>query len=314
MNTIFDLTNRKYQLLTILGATASGKTAVATQAALAFNAEIISGDSRQIYRGMDLGTGKDINEYTINGVSIPYHLIDIEDAGAEYNVYRFQTDFNEAYSDIVGREKFPILCGGSGMYLESVLNNYNLIHVPKNIELRKKLQSKSLEELSNLLRSYKNTHNNSDTETKRRAIRAIEIEIFIQENQQLPANSNTINSLVVGVLFDRDTRRERISMRLQQRIDEGMINEVRKLLEMGIKPEQLIYYGLEYKYLTMHVVGELSYKDMYSQLEIAIHQFAKRQMTWFRRMEKNGTKIHWLNGEMPMDEKIYSIKQLLNKE
>ncbi|MFV0520870.1 MAG: tRNA (adenosine(37)-N6)-dimethylallyltransferase MiaA [Mangrovibacterium sp.] len=311
MSETIDLTNAKYSLLTILGATASGKTGVATHTALALGAEIISGDSRQVYRGMDLGTGKDIGEYIIDGVAIPYHLIDIEDAGKEYNVYRFQTDFNEAYSNIINREKFPILCGGSGMYLESVLNNYNLIQVPKNINLRENFKTKSLSELTEILHSCKKVHNNSDLETKRRAIRAIEIEEYMRQNPNLDENPQQIKSLVVGILFDRDTRRNRISIRLKQRLDEGMIDEVRQLLDSGIKPEQLIYYGLEYKYLTQHVIGELSFDEMYSQLEIAIHQFAKRQMTWFRRMEKHGTHIHWLDGEMPMIEKIAQIKQWL---
>ncbi|MFV0555164.1 MAG: tRNA (adenosine(37)-N6)-dimethylallyltransferase MiaA [Mangrovibacterium sp.] len=300
--------NTKYQLLTILGATASGKTGVATHAALAFDGEIISGDSRQVYRGMDLGTGKDIDEYTINGTPIPYHLIDIEDAGAEYNVFRFQEDFHEAFADISKRGKLPILCGGSGMYLESVLNNYELSHVPKHEELREELKEKSLEELGDILRSYKTVHNNSDLETKRRAIRAIEIEEFMRQHPNAEKEKQSISSLVVGVLFDRETRRKRISTRLQQRIDEGMIEEVRTLLNSGIKPEQLIYYGLEYKYLTQHVIGELSFDEMYSQLEIAIHQFAKRQMTWFRRMEKHGTQIHWLDGNMPMEEKMEAIR------
>ncbi|MFV0365423.1 MAG: tRNA (adenosine(37)-N6)-dimethylallyltransferase MiaA [Mangrovibacterium sp.] len=303
--------NTKYQLLTILGATASGKTSVATNAALAFDGEIISGDSRQVYRGMDLGTGKDIEEYTIDGVTIPYHLIDIEEAGAEYNVYRFQHDFHEAYADILARGKFPILCGGSGMYLESVLNGYALSHVPKHEELREQLRAKSLEELGEILRSYKTVHNNSDLETKRRAIRAIEIEAFMQEHPNAEERKPDISSLVVGVQFDRETRRKRISTRLQQRLDEGMVDEVRALLDYGVKPEQLIYYGLEYKYLTQHIIGELSFDEMHRQLEIAIHQFAKRQMTWFRRMEKHSTRIHWLNGEMPMDEKMEWIGELM---
>ncbi len=304
--------NSKYKLLTILGATASGKTGVATHAALKFNGEVISGDSRQVYRGMDLGTGKDIDEYTINGTDIPYHLINIEDAGKEYNVYRFQTDFTSAYNNIRSRNRLPILCGGSGMYIESVLKNYNLIQVPKNTELREKLANKPLEELADILRSLKLVHNNSDLETKRRAIRAIEIEEYMKAHPELNQNNLNIDSLVVGIIFDREARRKRISERLQQRIDEGMIKEVERLLDSGIKPEQLIYYGLEYKYLTQHVIGELSFNEMYSQLEIAIHQFAKRQMTWFRRMEKNGIDIHWIDGSLPIADKLNIIVELMS--
>ncbi len=312
MNDTNNLSRSKYQLLTILGATASGKTAVATHTALALDGEIISGDSRQIYRGMDLGTGKDIKEYTINGIEIPYHLIDIEDAGKEYNVFRFQTDFNEAYADINSRGKFPILCGGSGMYLESVLNNYNLIQVPKNIALREELKLKSIDELAQILHNYKQVHNHSDLETPRRAIRAIEIEDYMQRHP-LTESSQKINSLVVGVIFDREARRKRISERLQQRLDEGMVDEIHRLMRNGVTPDQLIYYGLEYKYLTQLVMGKISYQEMFTQLEIAIHQFAKRQMTWFRRMEKNGTLIHWLDGNMPIHEKIDQIKVWLNE-
>lgn len=312
MSETFDITNTKYQLLTILGATASGKTGVATRAALALDAEIISGDSRQVYRGMDLGTGKDIEEYTLDGKQIPYHLIDIEEAGKEYNVFRFQTDFNEAYADIISRRKFPILCGGSGMYLESVLKNYQLVQVPKSSSLRLRLQDKSIDELAQILRSYKEVlHNSSDLETTRRAIRAIEIEDYMCQHPKLKESQQERSSLVVGVLFSREVRRQRISARLKQRLDEGMLDEVRQLLDSGVTPEQLIYYGLEYKYLTMHLIGELSFEEMHEQLEIAIHQFAKRQMTWFRRMEKQGIHIHWLDGEAPMEEKIEQIKAWL---
>ncbi|WP_430973660.1 tRNA (adenosine(37)-N6)-dimethylallyltransferase MiaA [Sunxiuqinia rutila] len=303
---------RKYQMLTILGPTASGKTTVAAHAAKQLDGEIISADSRQIYRGMDLGTGKDYEDYEIDGQQIPYHLIDIVDAGFEYNVYLFHNAFLAAYNDITQRGKFPVLCGGSGLYIEAVLNNYQLIQVPKNHELRKTLDPKSLEELEHVLKALKpELHNTTDLENRRRVIRAIEIETYLQENPELSNDMPEINSLVVGVKYDREHRRNRITERLKQRLEDGMLDEVQRLLDKGLTPEQLTYYGLEYKYLTLHLIGELSYNEMFTKLEIAIHQFAKRQMTWFRRMEKHGTPIHWLDGFMPLDEKVARIQELL---
>ncbi|SFF08933.1 tRNA dimethylallyltransferase [Sunxiuqinia elliptica] len=308
-----EMKQTKYQMLTILGPTASGKTTVAAHAAKLLDGEIISADSRQIYRGMDLGTGKDYEDYEIDGQQIPYHLIDIVDAGFEYNVYLFHNAFLEAYSDITSRQKFPVLCGGSGLYLEAVLNNYQLIQVPKNHELRAELEPKSLNELSELLKAIKpELHNTTDIENRRRVLRAIEIEIYMKDNPELNNEMPEINSLIVGVKFDRENRRKRITERLKQRLEDGMLDEVQRLLDKGLTPEQLTYYGLEYKYLTLHLIGELSYDEMFTKLEIAIHQFAKRQMTWFRRMEKHGTPIHWLDGFMPLEEKMERIQQLLN--
>ncbi len=304
--------NLKYNLLTILGPTATGKTGLAAHVAARLNGEVISADSRQVYRGMDLGTGKDYDDYFVNGVEVPSHLVDIEDAGVHYNVYRFQTDFIQVFNEIQSREKFPILCGGSGLYLEAVLKNYRLIEVPPNKALRKELEGKSLEQLTVILKNMKpRLHNETDVETDRRAIRAIEIEKYYAEHSQEKSEMPDINSLNVGIDFDRNKRRERISKRLKQRLDEGMLDEVQRLLDSGLTPEQLIYYGLEYKFLTLHLTGELSYEEMFRQLEIAIHQFAKRQMTWFRGMEKRGTKIHWVNGHLPMEEKVEEIMQHL---
>ncbi|MBN2635279.1 MAG: tRNA (adenosine(37)-N6)-dimethylallyltransferase MiaA [Prolixibacteraceae bacterium] len=301
----------KYNLLTVLGPTATGKTGLAAHLAAALNGEVISADSRQVYRGMDLGTGKDYADYFVDGVEIPSYLVDIEDAGAHYNVYRFQTDFIKVFNEIQSRNKFPVLCGGSGLYIEAVLKNYRLIEVPPNKELRKELEGKSLEELTEILKMLKpQLHNETDVETDRRAIRAIEIEKYYAEHQQEESEMPEIRSLNIGIDFDRDLRRERISKRLKQRLEEGMLDEVQKLLDSGLTPEQLIYYGLEYKYLTLHLTGELSYDEMFRQLEIAIHQFAKRQMTWFRGMEKRGTKIHWINGHLPMEEKVEEILRL----
>lgn len=306
--------NLKYNLLTILGPTATGKTGLAAHVAARINGEVISADSRQIYRGMDLGTGKDYDDYFVNGVEVPSHLVDIEDAGVHYNVYRFQTDFIKVFQEIHARGKFPVLCGGSGLYLEAILKNYRLIEVPPNRELRKELEGKTLPELTGILKNMKpRQHNDTDVETDRRAIRAIEIEKYYAEHPQMESEMPDIKSLNVGIDFDRNMRRERISKRLKQRLDEGMLNEVQRLLDSGLTPEQLIYYGLEYKFLTLHLIGELTYDEMFSQLEIAIHQFAKRQMTWFRGMEKRGTKIHWVNGHLPMDEKVEEIIRLLKE-
>lgn len=302
----------KYNLVTILGPTATGKTGLAAHFAAHMHAEVISADSRQVYRGMDLGTGKDLEDYFVDGVEIPSHIVDIEDAGAHYNVYRFQTDFIKVFNEIVSREKFPVLCGGSGLYLEAVLKNYRLIEVPPNKELRKELEGKTLEELTEILKSLKpDLHNDTDVETDRRAVRAIEIEKYYAENPKDDSVMPNINSLNIGIDFDREMRRQRITMRLKQRLDEGMLDEVQKLLDSGLTPDQLIYYGLEYKFLTLHLIGELTFDEMFAKLEIAIHQFAKRQMTWFRGMEKRGTKINWINGHLPMDEKVGEIIKLM---
>lgn len=297
----------KYNAITLLGATASGKTAVAAHLADRMNGEIISADSRQIYRGMDLGTGKDLADYQVGSIQVPYHLIDIADAGYEYNVYEFQRDFITVFTDITHRGKFPVICGGSGLYIEAVLKGYRLINVPVNESLRKELAGKNLSELTTILKSYKSLHNTSDIETEKRAIRAIEIEVYYRSNSVEETPYPTINSLVTGILFDRDTRRQRITERLRQRLNGGMIDEVKHLLASGLPAEKLIYYGLEYKYLTQYLTGQLSYSEMFSGLETAIHQFSKRQMTWYRKMERDGTKIHWLDGNMPLEEKLEQI-------
>lgn len=301
----------EYNLITVLGPTATGKTAVAAHLAAKINGEIISGDSRQVYRGMDIGTGKDYGDYFVDGIEIPSHLLDIENPGKHYNVYRFQNDFAEVFHDIHHRGKFPVLCGGSGLYLESVLKDYKLIHVPPNPQLRKELEGKSLDELVEILKSLKpKLHNKTDIETERRAIRAIEIEMFARENPEKETALPEVISLNIGIAVDRETRRERISRRLKQRLEEGMLDEVQNLLKSGLTPKQLIYYGLEYKYLTLHLTGELSRQEMFEKLEIAIHQFAKRQMTWFRGMEKRGTKIYWIDANLPMEEKVMEILKL----
>ena len=281
-----------YNLLTILGATATGKTSLAVRLAAELKGEIISADSRQIYRGMDLGTGKDLDEYVLEGTSVPYHLIDIADAG-----FRIER-----------RGAFPVLCGGSGLYVESILKAYRMTPVPENPELRERLACKSLAELSNILSSYRSLHNTTDTDTVKRAIRAIEIAEYYTTHEPVKGEFPEIRSLIVGVLFDRETRRKRITERLHARLQAGMIDEVKGLLDRGIKPEDLIYYGLEYKYLTLYLTGELTYDEMEEQLNIAIHQFAKRQMTWLRKMERDGFEIKWLDGNMSLYEKVEQVK------
>lgn len=304
------------QMITILGPTASGKTTLAAHLAEHLgNAEIISADSRQVYRGMDIGTGKDLCDYTVNGVHIPYHLIDIADAGSKYNLFQYQHDFVKAYDDIMARGATPILCGGTGLYLESVIKGYHLSAVPENKELRDRLSDKTLEELTVILTELKkrngsNMHNTTDVDTAKRAIRAIEIETFNGEHPMASADVPNIDTLVIGVDINREERRSKISKRLRDRLDNGMVDEIRGLLDGGIPADDLIYYGLEYRYVTEYVIGRLTYEEMFEKLEIAIHQFAKRQMTWFRGMERRGTTIHWVDASLSMEEKIQYIKRL----
>jgi len=299
-----------YELITILGPTASGKTALAAALAAELDTEIISADSRQVYRGMTLGTGKDLKDYIVEGKQIPYHLIDICNPGEKYNIFQFQRDFHEVFEMLKAKGKIPLLCGGSGLYIESVLKGYKLLDVPANQELRENLKNKTIEELTKILRSYKKLHNKTEIESPQRAIRAIEIEEFYLKQNPEQRDYEPINSLIIGVDIDRDLRREKISRRLKSRLDEGMLDEVKGLLDSGISSEDLIYYGLEYKYLTLYLLGSLSYEEMYDQLEIAIHQFAKRQMTWFHGMERRGLLIHWINAEMPVQEKISRVSAL----
>ena len=303
-----------YDLITIVGPTASGKTTLAASLASRLDTEIISGDSRQVYRRMDLGTGKDLDDYNVDGRQIPYHLIDIVEPGYKYNVFEYQRDFLEAYRQIQEKGKLPILCGGTGMYIESILKGYRLLPVPESPTLRASLEGKPLDELTQILSTYKKLHNSTDVDTPKRAIRAIEIEEYYRQQPVEEREFPTLKSLIVGIDIDRELRREKISRRLKQRLEEGMIEEVRALMDEGITPEDLIYYGLEYKFLTMHVTGQLTYEEMFLQLETAIHQFAKRQMTWFRGMERRGFTIHWLDAEMDNPKKIQRIIDLMNSK
>lgn len=301
----------RYDLVTIVGPTASGKTGFACYLAYFLEAEVISGDSRQVYRSMDIGTGKDLDDYVVNNKAIPYHLIDIREAGDKYNIYEYQHDFHKVYTEIKSRGVLPVLCGGSGLYIESVLKGYSLVNVPENKLLRAKYESYSLDELTKILAGYKSLHNTTDVDTAQRAIRAIEIEEYKKEHPLEQNEFPPLNSLVVGVDIDRELRREKITRRLKARLEEGMIEEVKSILNKGVNPEDLIYYGLEYKYVTMYVLKGLTYNEMFSQLEIAIHQFAKRQMTWFRGMERRGVHIHWIDALLPVEEKIERVKSLL---
>ena len=305
-------TCNNYNLITILGPTAGGKTAVAANLAYRIGGEIISGDSRQVYRKMDLGTGKDIDDYAVNGKAIPYHLIDIFEPGYKFNVYEFQTHFVNAFNDVQSRKAMPILCGGSGLYIEAAIRGYRLIEVPENTTLRAELATKSHAELEQMLASMKKLHNHTDTDTRKRLVRAIEIEHHYANTPAKDFEYPDLKNIIFGVKFPRLQQRERITQRLRQRLTEGMIDEVKGILDNGVSPDSLIYYGLEYKWITMHVLGEITYNEMFNGLNTAIHQFAKRQMTWFRRMERNGLTIHWIEGDFSMDQKLELIFHTLN--
>ncbi len=302
---------KEKQMITVLGPTACGKTALAVQLAYRLDGEILSADSRQVYRRMDIGTGKDLSEYTVNDRLIPYHLIDIREPGDKYTLFDYQHDFHRVYREVLARGKRPILCGGTGLYIESVLKGYDLPDVPPNPELRATLEQKPLDELSELLNSYRPLHNTTDTRNRRRVIRAIEIEAYKSKQGDVDTSFPAIESVIVGLTIDREIRRANITARLKARLQEGMVEEVEQLLESGVAPDDLIYYGLEYKFVTQHVIGELSREEMYQKLEIAIHQFAKRQMTWFRGMERRGFTIHWIDALLPMEQKVEQALSLL---
>lgn len=304
---------KNYNLITILGTTATGKTTLACSLANEIDSEIISADSRQVYRGMTIGTGKDLEDYVVNGSYIPYHLIDIVDAGYKYNVFEFQRDFLNAFHSISQKNKLPILCGGTGLYIEAVLKGYKMIEVPTNQPLREQLEGKTLEELTKILATYKTLHNKTDVDTIKRAIRAIEIADYYSTHTEEETFYPEINSLIIGIDISRDERRKRITDRLKKRFEEGMIDEVKTLLQKGISPEDLIYYGLEYKFITNYILGKLTYSELFSQLEIAIHQFAKRQMTWFKGMERRGFSIKWIDVNAPTKEKLEIIKSELGR-
>ena len=300
-----------YNLIVILGPTASGKTALAAHLARALDGEIISADSRQVYRRMDLGTGKDYADYVVEGQHIPAHLIDIREPGYKYNVYEFQNDFFHVFEDLQKRGKWAILCGGTGLYIEAVLQQYKMIHVPANPALRESLKDKTLAELEEILSEFRILHNSTDTDTHKRAVRAIEIETYYQSHPEIEVQLPEIRPLLIGVDIERDVRREKITRRLQQRLQEGLVAEVEALLAEGLSAEDLIYYGLEYKFVTQYVTGRLSYDEMVTQLNIAIHQFAKRQMTWFRGMERRGIAINWVDVNQPVKERVEKILGLL---
>jgi tRNA dimethylallyltransferase len=302
-----------YDLLVITGPTACGKTSLAVSVADTIGGEIISADSRQVYRGMDIGTGKDYSEYEIGGRTVRYHLMDIAEPGEKYNVFEYQHDFIKVYNDLKSHGTFPVVCGGSGMYIDSIVSGYRMFEVPPDPDLRTVLEKKSMDELTAILKTYKKLHNVTDIDTKKRVIRAIEIEEFTKKGKENQQDFPSLRSLLIGVMVDREIRRQKISERLKQRLDNGMVDEVRRLLDSGLSHESLIYYGLEYKFITLYLTGTLKYDEMVRDLEVAIHQFAKRQMTWFRSMERRGIKIHWIDGELPMDEKVNHVLGLLYK-
>lgn len=298
----------KYDLLAVIGPTASGKTAFAVRLALALGGEVISADSRQVYRGMDIGTGKDLEEYVVEGQQVPCHLVDIVEAGYKYNVFEYQADFLRVWEDCRRRGVVPVLCGGSGLYVEAVLKGYKLLAVPVNEVLRASLEGMPLPELAARLATYKKLHNTTEIDTPKRAIRAIEIEEYYRTHPYEEKDFPQLRPLIVGVEVSREVRRERITRRLHERLEQGMVEEVRQLLDSGVAPEDLIYYGLEYKYLTLYLTGKLSYDAMVEQLNVAIHQFAKRQMTWFRKMEREGFEIRWLDAGLPLEERVERVK------
>ncbi|TVR73078.1 MAG: tRNA (adenosine(37)-N6)-dimethylallyltransferase MiaA [Marinilabiliales bacterium] len=300
-------------LITVLGPTASGKTAFAACLAHALDGEIISADSRQVYRGMDIGTGKDYSDYTVNGEAVPVHLIDIVDAGYKYSVYEYQRDFVKAWDDIISRGRQPLLCGGSGMYLEAVLGAYELINVPHDQSLRKELESKSDAGLREMLAARVKLHNVSDTSSRKRLIRALEIALYREKEGGAGFVFPRFEPVILGIAAERDERRRRITARLDARLNEGLVEEVRRLLDGGLSPDDLMFYGLEYKYVTMYVKGDIPFGEMRDLLNTAIHQFAKRQMTWFRKMERNGYKIHWIDAMMPMQEKLELAGEIIKR-
>lgn len=304
----------KHKLIVVLGPTATGKTKFAAHLAFHLNGEVISADSRQIYRRMNLGTGKDYEDYQVEDKLIPYHLIDIHEPGYKYNVYEYQKDFLDVYSSLQKNNKCAVLCGGTGMYIEAITKGYRLIAVPVDHELRSRLENKSLPELEQILNGYKILHNKTDTDTIKRAIRAIEIAEYYKNNPESTDDFPDMNPVYLGIDIPRDLRRERITTRLHKRLKEGMVNEVRSLLDEGISSESLIYYGLEYKYITLFLTGELDYDTMVQKLNISIHQFAKRQMTWFRKMEREGTQIHWIDGLQQMDKKVRKALSIINSK
>ena len=310
------VTSKKNNMITILGPTASGKTPVATHLAAEIGGEIISADSRQVYRRMDIGTGKDLADYVVDGRQIPYHLIDIREPGTKYNLFEYQQDFYDVYQDVRSRGAVPILCGGTGLYIEAVLKGYKLSPVPQNQPLRDSLEGKSLEELTAMLIHLKekngsNMHNKTDVDSCQRAIRAIEIETYNLEHPTPRRDLPPVDSIIIGIDIDRELRREKITRRLKARLEEGMVEEVKALLDEGIPAENLLYYGLEYKYVTEYLSGQPSYEELLARWELAIHQFAKRQMTWFRGMERRGFKINWIDATLPMEEKIEIIENMI---
>ena len=309
----FLMSDLLHDILVITGPTATGKTRLAAMVADRLRGEVISADSRQVYRGMDIGTGKDMSDYTVDGRKVPVHMVDIVDAGYRYNVFEYQRDFLKVFEEMTACGVFPVVCGGSGMYVDSIVSGYRLVQVPVNEQLRAMLAGRSLEELTEILSKYKSLHNSTDVDTVKRAVRAIEIADYYASHPVDESPFPVRNPLVTAVFVDRETRRQRISERLRTRLEEGMIEEVQRLLAGGIHPDDLIYYGLEYKYITLYLMNRISREEMIQKLEVEIHRFAKRQMTWFRGMERRGIAINWIDGSMSDGEKVNSILSKLHR-
>jgi tRNA dimethylallyltransferase len=301
-----------HDIIVITGPTATGKTRLAALVAARLGGEVISADSRQVYRGMDIGTGKDLSEYMVDGSQVPVHMVDIVDAGYRYNVYEYQRDFLKVLEKMRARGVFPVVCGGSGMYVDSIVSGYRLVQVPVNTQLRMLLSGRSLEELAEILSKYRSLHNKTDVDTVKRAVRAIEIADYYATHAVDESPFPVRAPLVTAVLVDRETRRARISARLHARLEEGLIEEVQQLLAGGIHPDDLIYYGLEYKYVTLYLMNRLTRQEMVQKLEVEIHRFAKRQMTWFRGMERRGIAINWIDGQLPDNEKVGILLKLFD--
>lgn len=298
------------KLISVIGPTASGKTRLAVRLAAALGREVLSADSRQVYRGMDIGTGKDLDEYVLNGKRIPCHLIDIREPGYRYSVFEYQRDFLKAFRNLESRGVGGVLCGGSGLYVEAAVKGYELREVPRNEALRAQLAGLGLEELTRRLAALKRLHNTTDVDTPQRAVRAIEIELYYRDHPREAFDYPVFDNLYIGLAVSRETRRRRIDGRLRQRLDAGLVDEVRGLLARGVTPDDMFFYGLEYKHVTRYLLGEVSYGDMVQALNTAIHQFAKRQMTWFRGMERRGARIHWVDGEAPFGETAAEAERL----
>jgi tRNA dimethylallyltransferase len=303
--------SQSYNSIIITGPTASGKTALAAHLAYELNGEIISADSRQVYKKLNIGTGKDLAEYTVNNTPINHHLIDVAEVGTHFHLYDFITHFYGAFQAIEKLGKLPIICGGTGLYLDAIIKKHELAAIPNNFELRLQLEKLNLEQLIAKLFSYNNKPENADLTTKKRLVRAIEIADYLSNNNSPKTNFIDLKPIIFALDLPKEARRNKISIRLKHRLENGMIDEVKDLINEGISHERLQFLGLEYQYISKYLLNEMSYDEMFLKLETSIHQYAKRQMTWFRKMEREGNQIHWLDATKPMEENLIAIKLLI---